>query len=131
MCVCVGVVGCVCVVGGVCVVGCLYMCVCVCVVGCVYVYGRVCVVGCIHMHISQRRAVVCGEYQGITSRMRHLGGGWEYQGITLRQILWGLTLTISGLQTVGETQGQVAFRQELSCFLSKADHHLGKVFRLF
>lgn len=88
------------------------------------------------MHISQRSMyispVVCGEYQGITSRMRHLfTGGWEYRNITLRQILWGLTLTVSGLQTVGETQGQVAFRQELSCFLSKADHHLGKVFRLF
>lgn len=44
---------------------------------------------------------------------------------------WGLALTIGGLQAIGETQGQVAFRQELSCFLSKANHHHGKVFRLF
>lgn len=47
------------------------------------------------------------------------------------RLSWGLALTISGLQAIGETQGQVAFRQKLSCFLSKANYHHGKVFRLF
>lgn len=42
----------------------------------------------------------------------------------------GLVLTVSGLQAVGETQGQVALGEELPSLLSKVDHHHGKVFRL-
>lgn len=72
------------------------------------------------MHMSQRSACVCVEKQGqITSGMRCWGGSWEAPPPQHpRQPVPGVALTVSGLQAIGEAQGQVAFRQELSCFLS-------------
>lgn len=62
--------------------------------------------------------------------MTSSGGRWEAATSLSRQS-WGPALTVSGLQAIGEAQGQVTFRQELSCFLSKANYHHGKVFCFF
>lgn len=108
-----------------------YICTCVWwgvyVCACTYVPQRVYV----HAHVPEECECLCGEAR--TDHWWNEMLGWQLGSLRQhpRQLVLGVALTISGLQAIGEAQGQVAFRQELSCFLSKANHHHGKVFCLF